>query len=116
MNRIIISRIILPYELTTMSWKEHLRDIADIQTDETPAPRLFEVIRYMLDKPIAIPKRILEDYIGESIEKAWDMVLAEVGIAPMTGKKSEFKDVQWVAHTDKNGVPYVAFATIAMGN
>ena len=99
-----------------MSWKEHIRDIADFHTDEPPTPRLFEVIRYMRDKPIAIPKRVLEDYIGESIEKAWDMIVTDISLTPhLTGKESEWKHVQWVAHTDKDGIPYVAFATIDMG-
>jgi len=98
-----------------MTWKEHIRDIADIRTDEPPTPRLFEVIRYMLDKPIAIPRRILEDYIGERIEIAWDTVLVTLGIEQMHGKDSEWKNVQWVAHTDSESLPYVSFATIDMG-
>lgn len=98
-----------------MSWKEHLRDIADIQTDETPQPRLFEVIRYMLDKPIAIPRRVLENYIGENIETAWNTLLVTLGTEEMFGKVSEWKNVQWIAHTDKEAIPYVSFATIDMG-
>ena len=98
-----------------MNWKEHLRDLADIQTDETPEPRLFEVIRYMLDKPIAIPRRVLEDYIGEGIENAWNAIITTLGIEQMQGKKSEWKNVQWVAHTDQEAVPYISFATINMG-
>ncbi|MGY5880618.1 MAG: hypothetical protein RTV31_10225 [Candidatus Thorarchaeota archaeon] len=98
-----------------MTWKEHIRDIADIRTDETPAPRIFEVIRYMLDRPVAIPRRILEDYIGERIEDAWGAVLATLGIEEMEGKDSEWKNVQWVAHTDSESIPYISFATIDMG-
>ena len=98
-----------------MTWKEHLRDIADIRTDETPTPRLFEVIRYMLDKPIAIPRRILENYIGEQLETAWNAVLVTLGIEEMDGKDSEWKNVQWVAHTDSEAIPYISFATIDMG-
>lgn len=98
-----------------MTWKEQIRDIADIRTDEPPTPRLFEVIRYMLDKPIAIPRRILEDYIGERIEIAWETVLVTLGIEQMEGKDSEWKNVQWVAHTDSESMPYISFATIDMG-
>ena len=98
-----------------MNWKDHLRDIADIQTDITPEPRLFEVIRYMLDKPIAIPRRILEDHIGESIENAWNAIVVALGIDRMEGRESEWKNVQWVAHTDEEAVPYISFATIDMG-
>jgi len=98
-----------------MNWKEHIRDIAEIQTDETPTPRLFEVIRCMLDKPIAIPKRVLEDYIGKSIESAWDTIVVTLGIEKMAGMESEWKNVQWVEHTDSESMPWVSFATIDMG-
>ncbi len=98
-----------------MNWKEHLRDLADIQTDVTPEPRLFEVIRYMLDKPIAIPRRVLEDYIGESIENAWNSVITTLAIEQMHDIESEWKNIQWVAHTDSEAVPYISFATIDMG-
>ncbi|MGY5858567.1 MAG: hypothetical protein RTU63_04295 [Candidatus Thorarchaeota archaeon] len=98
-----------------MTWKEHIRNIEDIRTDEPPTPRIFEVIRYMLDKPIVIPRRILEDYIGERIEVAWDTVLISLGLEEMEGKDSEWNNVQWVAYTDSESVPYVSFATIDMG-
>lgn len=98
-----------------MTWKEHIRNIGDIQTDKPPTPRLFEVIRYMLDKPIAIPRLILEEYIGERIEDAWNAVLVTLGIEEMEGKVSEWKNVQWVAHTDGESIPYISFATIDMG-
>lgn len=98
-----------------MTWKEHIRNIEDIRTDKTPSPRIFEVIRYMLDKPIAIPRRILEDYIGSTIESAWDTVLVTLGTEAMLGKESEWKNVQWVAHTDKEAMPWISFATIDMG-
>jgi len=100
---------------TSMNWKEHLRDLADIQTDETPEPRLFEILRFMLDKPIAIPRRILEDHIGERIENAWNAITTTAAMEQMLGKKSEWKNVQWVVHTDKEAVPYISFATIDMG-
>jgi hypothetical protein len=98
-----------------MSWKEHIRNLEEIFTEETPSPRLFEVIRYMLDKPVAIPKIVLENYIGESIEKAWNAIVVTLALEEMHGKESEWKNVQWVTHTDKEAVPYVSFATIDMG-
>jgi len=97
-----------------MTWKEHLRDLSDIQTDVTPEPRLFEVVRYMLDKPIAIPKRILENYIGESIDSAWNAIIGAIAVDQMLGNESEWKHVQWVAHVDKEAVPYISFVTIDM--
>ncbi|MFW9843318.1 MAG: hypothetical protein ACFFEV_01955 [Candidatus Thorarchaeota archaeon] len=98
-----------------MTWKEHIRNIEDIRTDETPTPRIFEVIRYMLDKPIAIPRRVLEDYIGSTIESAWDTVLVTKATEKMFGKESEWKNVNWVAHTDKESMPWISFVTIDMG-
>lgn len=98
-----------------MTWKEHIRDIAELQNDETPEPRLFEVVRYMLDKPIAIPRRVLEDYICDHIETAWDSILITLGFEKMEGKESEWKNVQWVAHTDSEAIPYISFARIDMG-
>jgi hypothetical protein len=98
-----------------MDWKEHIRNIEDIQTDQPATPRIFEVIRYMRDKPIAIPQRILEDYIGSTIEKAWDSILVAIGFDEMEGRESEWKHIQWVAHTDKDAMPWVSFATIDMG-
>ena len=98
-----------------MTWKEHIRNIEDIRADETPTPRIFEVIRHMLDKPIAIPRRVLEDYIGDSIENAWNTVLVTIGTEELLGKKSEWKHVQWVAHTDKEAMTWVSFVTIDMG-
>ena len=97
-----------------MAWKEHIRNIEDIRTDETPTPRIFEVIRHMLDKPIAIPRRVLEDYIGCTIESAWDTILVAIGFDEMEGNESEWKNVQWVAHTDKEAMTWVSFATIDM--
>jgi hypothetical protein len=98
-----------------LTWKEHIRNIEDIRADETPTPRIFEVIHYMLDKPIAIPRRVLEDHIGTTIEKAWDSILVAIGIDEMEGRESEWKNVQWVAHTDKEAMPWISFATIDMG-
>ena len=98
-----------------MTWKEYIRNIEDIRTDEPPTPRIFEVIRYMLDKHIAIPRRVLEDYIGSTIESAWDTVLVTLGTEKMLSKESEWKNVQWVAHTDKESMPWISFATIDMG-
>ncbi len=98
-----------------MTWKEHIRDIAELQNDETPEPRLFKVVRYMLDKPIAIPRQVLENYICDRIESAWDAILVALGIHKMQGTESEWKNVNWVAHTDSEAVPYISFATIDMG-
>ncbi|MGY5873180.1 MAG: hypothetical protein RTV72_13095 [Candidatus Thorarchaeota archaeon] len=98
-----------------MTWKEHIRDIAELHNDETPTPRLFEVVRYMLDKPIAIPRRALEDYICDRIESAWDAILGALAADKMAGTESEWKNVQWVAHTDSESIPYISFATIDMG-
>jgi len=98
-----------------MTWKEQIRNIEDIRTDETPTPRIFEVIRHMLDKPIAIPRRVLEDHIGRKIESAWDTVLVTIGAEEMLGKESEWKNVQWIAHTDKESMDWISFATINMG-
>ena len=98
-----------------MSWKEHIRDLAELRNDEPPTPRIFEVIRYMLDKPIAIPQRVLEDYIGDRIQSAWDSILVTLGIEKMAGIESEWKNVQWVSHTDSESMPWVSFATIDMG-
>ncbi|MHA1390401.1 MAG: hypothetical protein ACTSR9_18445 [Candidatus Thorarchaeota archaeon] len=98
-----------------MTWKEHIRDIAELHNDEPPTPRLFEVIRFMLDKPIAIPRRILEEPIGDRIESAWDSILVALGFDKMDGNESEWKNVQWVAHTDNESMPWISFATIDMG-
>ena len=98
-----------------MTWKDHIRNIEDIRTDVTPTPRIFEVIRFMLDKPIAIPRRVLEDHIGKTIENAWDSILVAIGIDEMEGNESEWKNVQWVAHTDKEAMEWISFATINMG-
>ena len=98
-----------------MDWKEHIRDIAELQNDETPEPRLFKVVRYMLDKPIAIPRQTLENYICDRIENAWEAIVVQLGIEKMLGKESEWKNVQYVAHTDSEAVPYISFATIDMG-
>jgi len=98
-----------------MNWREHIRNIAELHNDETPTPRLFEVVRYMLDKPIAIPRRVLEDYIGEQIENAWDAILGALAADNVLGTESEWKHVNWVAHTDSESIPYISFATIDMG-
>ena len=98
-----------------MTWKEHVRDIAELRNDVTPTPRLFEVVRYMLDKPIAIPRQVLENYLGDRIESAWDAILVTLGFEKMQGIESEWKNVNWVAHTDSEAVPYISFATIDMG-
>ena len=98
-----------------MTWKEHIRNIADIRTDGPPTPRLFEVIRYMLDKPVAIPRRVLENYIGDNIETAWNTILVTAGTEKMLGKESEWKNVNYVAHTDSEAMTWISFATIDMG-
>ncbi|MCK4568623.1 MAG: hypothetical protein KAU48_15045 [Candidatus Thorarchaeota archaeon] len=97
-----------------MSWKEHIRDIAELQT-ETPTPRLFEVVRYMIDKPIAIPLRVLEDSLGDRIESAWNAILGSLSVDAVMGTESEWKHVNWVAHTDEESIPYISFARIDMG-
>jgi len=61
----------------------------------------------MLDKPIAIPRRVLEDYIGSTIESAWDTILVTLGTEETMGKESEWKNVQWVAHTDKEAMEWI---------
>lgn len=98
-----------------MTWKKHIRDIAELQNDETPTPRLFEVVRYMLDKPIAIPRRILEDYLGDRIENAWNDILGTLAADKLLGTESEWKHVNWVAHADSESIPYISFARIDMG-
>ena len=98
-----------------MTWKDHIRNIEDIRADETPTPRIFEVIRFMLDKPIAIPRRILEDHIGKTIENAWEAILVAIGIDEMEGNESEWKNIQWIAHTGKDALEWISFATIDLG-
>jgi hypothetical protein len=98
-----------------MSWKEHLRDLDEIETNEVPSPRLFEVVRYMLDRPIAIPLRALEEYLGNRIESAWDAILGSKHVDDTLGLDSEWKNVDWFVHTDRESVPYISFATLKDG-
>ena len=95
-----------------MTWKQHLRDLAELRNDEPPTPRIFEVVRYMIDKEIAIPLRVLEDYLGDRIENAWNAILGSQHVDNLLGIESEWKNVAWIAHTDSESIPYVSFAHI----
>jgi hypothetical protein len=98
-----------------MSWKEHIRDLDEIDTDEVPSPRIFEVVRYMIDRPICIPLRALEEYLGNRVESAWDAILGSKHVDDVVGAESEWKNVDWVAHTDRESVPYISFVTLKEG-